>query len=396
MSQEVIYYSYDEVGAPALNDGYTAGQIVAILDACLVNGYNARAVTSLTVASGTCTAVVSAHGYKAGRVVGFAGATSLTGLNGNFRIDTVPDANTFTFACPGVGDGVASGAITAKRPGLGWTIARTATNKRLYARSKVDATAYKLRVDDSDTSGLHAWCQGGAGDVDIDTFAETFPTPAQVTAADHAVYVSRGTSGVATLGPSKPWILVGDGYRFYLFTPTHYSSTDDGATGGLACFGFGDAISFAAADPYCCFIGGGQSGGDFGFLNSNGLTAVNSGNYTQMYLARGFTGIGGSVEAGTISHGSQTGAADGPLYPSPLNNGGIVNDKVLVHENNTAFNLPIRARMPGLVEPLFAVPQALHRAVISNVAGSTHRYLAVRTYCYGHVGGWLIDLDTWS
>jgi hypothetical protein len=60
----------------------------------------------------TCSA--TAHGFIVGDVVRIAGANQVQ-YNGDKRVDSVADANTFTFAVYGSPTATATGTITAKK-----------------------------------------------------------------------------------------------------------------------------------------------------------------------------------------------------------------------------------------------------------------------------------------
>lgn len=70
--------------------------LIAVLDACLVTGFNIKTLTSLSVSGGVATGVVAlGHGFTDQAVVLIAGATP-GGLDGECRI-TVTSATQFTF-----------------------------------------------------------------------------------------------------------------------------------------------------------------------------------------------------------------------------------------------------------------------------------------------------------
>ena len=126
MANEVIWFDSAETGAPTLNNA--AGSLIAVLDACLLNGFNLKSIT-INVAGGVATATCNGHGFSTatGKLVSIAGATP-NELNGLKQIASAT-SNTFTFPAPGVPDGAATGAITAKRAPLGWTKVHAAANK---------------------------------------------------------------------------------------------------------------------------------------------------------------------------------------------------------------------------------------------------------------------------
>ena len=46
MSQYVVWFDSSETGAPVLNNA--AGRLIGVLDACLITGFNTKAVTITT------------------------------------------------------------------------------------------------------------------------------------------------------------------------------------------------------------------------------------------------------------------------------------------------------------------------------------------------------------
>lgn len=133
-----VFRSTDS-GASELKN--TAGYMLAIFNACLVDGYGTVTVNPLVVSSEVATGTVSAgHGFtmigNTGPVITISGATGtgLTGLNATWRIATIPDSTTFTFACPGISNGTAGGTISAIRTPAGWSRIWPAANNKVAYR----------------------------------------------------------------------------------------------------------------------------------------------------------------------------------------------------------------------------------------------------------------------
>lgn len=366
----VVYYSSTDAGAPTLNNA--AGSMISVLDACLVNGYGSKPVTSIVVAGGVATVTCSAHGFTDQSVQEIAGATPAA-LNGR-KLVTVTGSNTFTFPAPGVPDGSATGTITAKRPGLGWVkqFASGAT-KAVYRRSDPAATAMVLRVADT---GLGTYDTARTAEVtmyesmsDVDT--GTNPSPLL-----HGQTWPKG-SGSAT--PAR-WVLVGDSRTFYLFSDYGYWAGSQTLT---QC-GFGDGFSYRAADAYACIIfgpyteGAATRGPCYG--TALGQPPAVSGDY---YVARLSNGLrsGQPPSVGTIGRtgSSPFGSDSAPAFPSPVDNGGAISYPVYFSETNVPFRHPIRGELRGLAEPLFQCA-GLSLTVLSNVIGSDRRWLVAPGY----------------
>ena len=114
-----MVYTFDSsmTGAPVLSG--TAGALRAVLKACMVDGFGAGAVATLTVAAGIATAAFAgAHPYRVGTIAQFGGATP-AGLNGQKRILSTT-ASAITFDATGIADGAATGTITHKVAAAGW------------------------------------------------------------------------------------------------------------------------------------------------------------------------------------------------------------------------------------------------------------------------------------
>ena len=80
----VKYFSSGMVGAPQIANNW--GDLVTMLDACLVNGFALKAIDSLTFANGVATASITAgHAYLRDQVVLIAGADQPE-YNGLFRV----------------------------------------------------------------------------------------------------------------------------------------------------------------------------------------------------------------------------------------------------------------------------------------------------------------------
>lgn len=96
----------DDIYVCTFNPGVGTG---ALVEAGLFNGTTAAAAGLAYSRTGnTVTVTKTAHGLAVDRAIGIAAATD-TGLNGGATIQTVPDANTFTFYTTSAG---ANGTLT--------------------------------------------------------------------------------------------------------------------------------------------------------------------------------------------------------------------------------------------------------------------------------------------
>jgi len=332
----VKYFDSAMSGAPALSG--SAGSLITVLDACLVNGFVSVTLTSLVVASNVATATVSGgHGFAmvgtVGPVIRIAGATP-SGLNGDWRV-TVTSSTAFTFATTGISDQTATGTITAKRAPAGFSKAFTGTNKAAYRADALSSTRLYLRIDDTGTTSATA------------IMYET------MTAVDTGTGLSP-TSGSATWskGSSQPWAIFADDRSVYLLT---------NLTNGMF---FGDIASVLTPDPYGAALIGSElsSGGTYlAFLNSS----------TQSWLARTWTGIGAAVALTRSSLIPPGGSAylgqSGSAFPNPPDHAFHV-APVQAWESGL-----IRGTMPGLWNPLCPVAQLPHQLLAPLTVNNAER-----------------------
>lgn len=127
-STDIKFYVHTNTNAPQLTNNY--GCMIAVLDACLVNGFGSQTVSTLTASGTTVTATFgSAHNFMQYQVIKITGATQ-TEFNGEHRILSIPDTSSFTFelaAVPSVT--TATGTISASLPPLGWEKPFSSTNE---------------------------------------------------------------------------------------------------------------------------------------------------------------------------------------------------------------------------------------------------------------------------
>lgn len=329
MACETVWYSNAFTGLPTLSG--TVGELLAVLDACLVNGSTPITLGSLVVASGVATATYgSGHTYPQYGVVEIAGATP-SELNGRKRILSVT-GTTFTFDATGISDQTASGTITAKIPAAGWEIAYSGTNKKAYRALGVGATGGLLQVDDTVGAGAYAKVRGFMGMTDVNTGTDQFPTDTQVSSGG---YWNKSSAANTT---QRNWTLVADD-RFIYFV-TNY----DGSTVYKAVF-FGDFVNYAPADPWGCVI---TLGSTPGATSYPGYTDGSTSN-ARLYLPRIFEGTGTSVLGAKKCVTYQSAKTNLP-YPSPVSGGILATDLCMLFDGAaTSSPSTIRGQLPGYV-----------------------------------------------
>jgi hypothetical protein len=198
------------------------------------------------------------------------------------------------------------GSLTA----AGWTIGFTTTSKRAYLQNLTganNASGMYLYVDDTGP---------GAG-----TFKEAracgFETMAAITPVGTGQFPTSGQSavGVGTLvirksatadSTARAWTIVANGQTVYLFIETGDQTA--ATNNGIAAFPFvfGDFASYKTSDAYAVMIIG-RTAENSSSANVDWLSAISAGASAEFtavatcsghYVARSWTGIGGSVQVG--------------------------------------------------------------------------------------------------
>lgn len=306
-------------GAPGLVNSIAGLQ--AVLDACLVNGFNSLTLTGITVSNGIATATRSlGHGYPLDSVVLIAGATP-SGLNGEKRVMSV-GSTWFTFDAEGISDGAATGTITAKIAPAGWSLAFTGTNKRVYRSQNANSPKSYYRIT-ADAQG-YGLIQAYEGMTDVDTGTNLWTDGNQI-----MQYPALGG-----------WQVWADDRTFYMMTA---NSSYSGWTYMLSAMG--DFTSFSSNDQAEIVMGNYA----LPFANSGSpsrasifqSSATTFPQYTRLHRS-------GTGELGCTAYGfrqvNDASGYSGPSFPSPVDNGLMLSDAIII-ENGNGF--PLRGRMRG-------------------------------------------------
>lgn len=346
---DVKWFTSDMPGAPALSG--TAGALIAVLDACLLNGFGSVTLTSLTVSSGIATAVKAGHGFLDHVVVRIEGATP-SGLNGDKRI-TWLNANEFTFDATGISDQTATGTITAKMAPAGWTKLYSGTNKAAYARANIAATTMMLRVDDTPTYLPTLIMYESMTDVDTGT------GPAPTTGS---YYTAKSSVASST---ARPWRVYADDYFVY------FCVDQGGGNQWWAGFSFGDFISYKSGDAFNCLLcahpTASSSGQPLHLFNASSGSLI----------ARAYAQTGGAILSRRFSHlmtpsGIGYGSS-GNAYLNPVDNSFHAWPVEIWEDNVNA-----RGIMPGLWNPIHTSNTIANGTLIDNPLALPGRILLVQ------------------
>lgn len=411
----VKYFSSGMAGAPQISNNW--GDLVTMLDACLVNGFALKAIDSLTFANGIATATItSGHAYLPDQVVLIDGAEQPE-YNGQFRVLTTT-ATTFTYAVTGTpaSPATTTTSLTAKVAPLGWEKPFAGTHKAAY-RSKNPASPQNLLLIDNSlkTPGYNTswakWANVGIVEdlADIDTivgaqapYDPNNPTKnwKQVTANQwgwykwyHARkdgYDVYGDSG----GGNRNWVLIGDDRLFFLFCTN--------AAGfnwyGRNSYCFGDIASFKPGDNYATVL----CADDLYWSNNNqyssypgqysGYGLVSSLDFAGKVLLRNHTQLGNPVRFGVTSLNTNNGQQICGRGPMPFPNGA----------DYSLWLLPTYVRqedghMRGILPGMYWMPQDRpysDQTVVDNVVGQAgKKFLLVRTQYSDQTEGAQIAFD---
>jgi hypothetical protein len=202
------------------------------------------------------------------------------------------------------------------------------------------------------------------------------------------LYWSKGVNNTA----AKDWILVGDSRTFYFWTE-HDSYPISSYPGLLHFRAFGDLASDRAGDAYACLAIGDQdtSAASAGpYLNRLGVLGSGGGGFS---IARRADTIGLAPWATFVGpQDNQLVGSIGPSYPSPVDNGLVLAQQILIAEDNSAFGMPIRGHARGLMAPLANIGNRLHRRRLQNLIGFNGDVLFVGTTTQGGGGCMAVDL----
>lgn len=410
----VKYFSSGMTGAPQIANNW--GDLVTMLDACLINGFALKAIDTLTFADGIATATISSgHAYRPFQVIEIAGAEQPE-YNGQFRVLTAT-MTTFTYAVTGtpVSPATTAASLSAKVASLGWEKPFSSTHKAAYRSKNPQSPQNILLIDNSlktpnYTTGWAKWANVGIVEdlSDIDTivgaqapYDPNNPTQnwKQVTASQwgwHKWYHARGgqyESAGDSGGGGRNWVLIGDDRLFFLFC------TNAAGYGwyGRNSYCFGDLISFKPGDNYATVLAAddnysGMSNhwsypGQYG-----GYGLVCSLDFSGKLLLRNHTQLGNPVRFGLTSLNTNNGQQICGRGPMPFPNGADYSLWLL-----PAYVRQEDGHMRGILPGMLWMPQDRpysDQSIVDNVVGQAgKRFLLVRTQYSGEAEGAQIAFD---
>ncbi len=410
----VKYYNSGMPGAPQISNNW--GDLVNMLDACLVNGFGLKAIDSLTFANGIATATITTgRAYLPNQVVMISGAEQPE-YNGEFRVLSTTTSS-FTFAVTGtpVSPATTTSTLSAKVAPLGWEKPFSGTNRGAYRSKNPQSPQNILLVDNSlktpgYTTTWAKWANVGIVEdlSDIDTivgsqapFDPNYPTQnwKQVAANQwgwHKWHHARGTqyesAGDSGSG-NRNWVLIGDDRLFFLFCTNAAEYNWYGRN--LYCFG--DINSFKAGDNYgtvlCSddnYSGNGSYWSYPGQCDGGGL--IHSLDFTGKVLLRNHTQLGNPVRFGVTSLDTNNSSQVCGRGPMPFPNGA----------DYSLWLLPTYVRqedghMRGILPGRLWMPQDRpysDQTIVDNVVGQAgKKFLLVRSQYSNEAEGAQVAFD---
>lgn len=223
-----VFYTSAMAGFPGGNTR-VAGGLIAVLDACLVNGANLITATSVTQVGGIATAVFAGnHNFSVGDSVLIEGATP-SAYNGRAQV-TAKTSDRISWIVDSALASPAAGTITVKHPGAGWTKSWSDTNMAAYRSATSDngVGAYMQIEDNNPYNDAHESFRWRAceGHTSLDT-------------ATRLATIGRRFTKYAT---QTKWWCVADDRKVYLAL----LSNDTGSCN--AVFSFGELLRLSASD----------------------------------------------------------------------------------------------------------------------------------------------------
>ena len=385
-------------GAPQLT--LANGSVNALLNACLVNGFNTQSVVSATASGGVVTFnFATAPNFSALQTVTIAGASNAT-VNGKFRTQSAA-SNQVLVAIPGVPDGAVAGTITMRFSPLGWTRSFSGTGLGAYRQGGSEAFKRFLRIRDSNllADGGVFFARGYENMSAISTGTGPFPTAGQAAGEGSSFDAVQATGSTADSDP-RPWVIVGTPRAFYLMMDRGLSN------GGVTGLGLTPVwqISAAEINTLTSFTFGDLS--DKGKPGDSYHTHIaysywwGAGTAGVSHVARGADGVlGAKLLTGISPVGYTYGASGAVPYPNPSNGGMTLTGPVLCYDSDSPYGM--RGFMPGMLCPLEgpysnAVSegnQVKPGQIVENVTGVTGRLVLMTAYGTGSQSDMFLKLD---
>ncbi len=347
-----------QLGAPQMNGAAGSnGQLLQVLDAVLVTGFNEQAVSSVELLADGFVKVKfgTSVDYRARQKVLISGATD-TNLNGEHIITQII-GNDFIIKAPDVS--VLTGTIKTKVAPLGWQSIFGTTNplKRAYRSTNPSSTQTVLYLDMTLPAGngynptapvkraMVSMCEDMIElGVQIGSHTDALNDYAQYPNGSLFWHQARGKgeTEAVTATSNGRWTIVGNSDYFY-FMPEWTSSTTYRNKGYRDFFCFGDFPSLAgASDDWCCGWAGCFGAND----TSNSDVAYNGASvsvYDSKFFISSSSGIGSMIPfkfAALSDAGYSSGYTNGINYPNATTQSLVCNSLYSLSANSLRSFMP--------------------------------------------------------
>jgi len=371
---------YKSTDAGAANAANVAGsRITNVFDPCLVNGYNTISVTSITRSGTTVTVTcAAAHGFLVAD--GFAIAEIMGAVQGDYNgvWKITPTSTTvFTYQIGTTPTTPATGTITVKRAGAGWTKVYTGTNLAAYLSP--DGKCY-LRVDDTQLLGARLRLYRTMSDVNTGT--DITPTVAVL------------ANGVTwNFNASVPWVLTSKGNFVNAWCALEASAGSP--NGQKLQFGLLANLRSSGVDDYAYYISAAITTGFR--AESSLLFAANFASSNGAYIMRSYTAASGAVLGNPLTVKGSTarmgiGGTGAPNVPDSIS-GKSLYDRTDIAEGPVAS---VRGEAPGVWIPMgdWVTPYATFDTFSGQGSHANRRFMILKLYNLCAV---LFEIsDTWD
>lgn len=273
--------------------------------------------------------------------------------------------------------------------GQGWTKAYTGANKAAYQQA--GGNQFYLRVqDDGPGAGgaKEARITGYETMSDVDTGTGPFPTAAQGVGSVAMVVVRKS----ADAGTARNYKLWADDRTVMFFCES------EGTAGQWFAFMFGDFYSYVASDGYRTCICGRLTENSTATTAERIVymgTAVSSAG-SGLFVARGYSGSGGSVVTGRFSDvaGLNSGLSIGLIpFPNPAD-GGLYVAPLRLNDTVTAPANHVRGHLRGFWVPCHPVGSYNDGDTFSGVGELSGKTFEIVKSVYNSSNACVISIET--
>ncbi|AAZ18872.1 hypothetical protein Psyc_1019 [Psychrobacter arcticus 273-4] len=336
-----------QFGAPQMaGNAGSNGQMLQVLDAILVNGFNSQVSTGIELLLDGFVKIKfgTAVGYQKRQKLLISGADD-SNLNGEHIITQVI-GNDFVIKAPAVT--VTTGTITTKVAPLGWESIFGSLDplKRAYRSKNPNTTQSVLYLDMTipANSGYDATnppkramvsiCKDMV-ELGVQIGSYTDGTNDYATNPNGSLFwrqkhsgSSSGTAGIVTTSKPSPWTIVGNGDYFY-FMVEWTSSTYVYIEGLKDLYCFGDMPSvLGSLDEWCCAWAGCYSVNDLSTSRTASFNGASIGSQDARFFISRHDGLidmpGFAFSCGGVPGSYTSGNAGTISFPNPTSNSMIV------------------------------------------------------------------------